>query len=111
MIVPKSPNLACMDAAELGSVFLPNRASGFREVQLDADAIGIVEEELRIAGARHDALAEFDALRLQAPAHALDIGRCEGNVVKPTGILVLFLGAAHHDALARLTRAQQMHRG
>ena len=41
-----SPNLACTDAAELGSVFLPNRASAFREVQFDADAIGIVTENL-----------------------------------------------------------------
>src|SRR5947207_11211220 len=96
---------------------LPNWArpagagSGLRKVQFDADAIGIVEEELRIAGARHDAFAEFDALRLQTLAHALDIGRRKGDVVKPTGILVLFLGAAHHDALARLARAHQMHRG
>ena len=77
----------------------------------DADAIGIIEEELRIASARHDALAEFDALRLQTLAHALDIGRRKGDVVKPTGILVLPLGAANHDALARLARAHQMNRG
>ena len=29
------------------------------EIQLHADAIGIVEKELRVAGARDDALAEF----------------------------------------------------
>src|SRR5882757_5755709 len=111
MTAPKSPNLACTDAAELGSVFPPNRASAFREVQFDADAIGIVEEELRIAGARHDALPEFDAFRLQTLAYALDVGRCEGDVIKPTGILVLLLGAPHHDTLARLARAHQVHRG
>src|SRR5436190_5843909 len=110
MAVPKSPSSACMDAAELGSVLPPNRASAFREVQFDADAIGIVEEELRIAGAWHDALAEFDAFRLQTLAHVVDIGRRKGDVVKPTGILVLLLGAAHHDALARFPRTHQVYR-
>jgi hypothetical protein len=32
-------------------------------------------------------------------------------VVKPAGIFVLLFGAPHHDALARLARAHQMHRG
>src|ERR1019366_3091942 len=51
------------------------------EIELDADAVGIMEEELRIAGARHDAFAEFHAAGLQAFAHALDIGGGEGDVV------------------------------
>jgi hypothetical protein len=53
-------------SARIGSDFAARwrlRFSG--KVQFDADAIRIVEEELRIAGARHDALAEFDAFRLQ----------------------------------------------
>src|SRR6476660_7695109 len=100
-----------MDAAELSSISPRDEASAFRKVQLHADAVGIVEKKLRIAGARHDALAELDVFRLQTLAHALDIRRCKGNVVKPAGILVLLLGAAHHDALARLARAHQMHRG
>jgi hypothetical protein len=40
-----------------------------REIQLHADAVGIVEKELRIAGARHDTLAEFHVSGLQALAH------------------------------------------
>lgn len=39
-------------------------ASCFREVQLHADAIGIVKKELCIAGAWHDAFAELDVLVL-----------------------------------------------
>jgi hypothetical protein len=31
-----------------------------RKIQFDADAVGIVEEYLGVARARHDALAEFD---------------------------------------------------
>src|SRR5215203_3572001 len=49
----------------------------FRKIQLHADAVWIVEEELRIARARHDALAEFHAMRLQTLAHGVDIGRGE----------------------------------
>src|ERR1700682_1869069 len=51
------------------------KALRLREIQLHADAVGIVEEELRIAGARYDALAEFHIAGLQALAHAVDVGR------------------------------------
>src|SRR5258708_31555943 len=85
--------------------------SSLGEIQLHADAIGIVKEELRIAGARYDALAEFYVSGLQALAYALDVTRCKGNVVEPAGVLVLLLGAAHHDAVARLACAHQMHGG
>src|SRR4029453_2421923 len=92
-------NSARTDLAEFGSdPAAGSGASGFRKVQFNADAIGIVEKELRVAGARHDALAEFDAFRLQMLAHAVHIGRRKGDVVKPTGILVLPLSAAHHNA-------------
>jgi hypothetical protein len=74
-------NSASIVLAELMSGRGERVASGFRKIQLHADAIGIVQEELRIAGARHDALAEFNASCLQAFAHALDIGRGEGDVV------------------------------
>jgi hypothetical protein len=43
------------------------RASGllcFGEIQFHADAVGVVEEELCVAGARHDAFAEFHVLGL-----------------------------------------------
>src|SRR4051794_25722483 len=85
------------------------KTSRFGEIQFHADAIGIVEKELRIAGPRYDALAEFDALRLQALAHTVDVGGCESDVIEPSGVLVFLLGAAHHDALARLARPHQMH--
>src|SRR5437870_3072028 len=77
----------------------------FREIQLHADAVGIVEKELGVAGARHDAFAEFYFVFLQALAHAVGIGGGKGDVVEPAGVLVFLLGAAHHDALARLARA------
>src|ERR1700682_3593677 len=60
------------------------------EVQLHTDPVGIVKEELRVAGARHDALAEFHVPGLQAPAHTVDIGRGKGDVVEAAGVLVLF---------------------
>src|SRR5271155_5303753 len=60
--------------------------SGLGEIQLHADAIGIVEEELGVAGARHDAFAEFDILRLQPLAHTVDIGGGKGNVVEAAGV-------------------------
>src|ERR1700741_1192753 len=81
-----------------------------REVQFHADAVRIVEKKLRVAGTRHDALAELYAFCLQALAHAVDIGCGKGDVVEPPGILVILLGAAHYDALARLARPHQMHR-
>src|SRR6266550_640405 len=84
-------------------------ALAFGEIQLHADPVGIVEEELRIAGARHDALAEFHVPGLQALAHAFDVGGGKGDVVEPSGILVFLLGAADHDAFARFARAHQMH--
>src|SRR6478672_9764641 len=87
------------------------RPSRLREIQLHPDAIGIVEKELGVAGARHDALAEFYVLGLQALAHALDVACRKSDVVEPAGILVFFLGATHHDALARLARAHQVHGG
>src|SRR6478735_10330407 len=82
-----------------------------REIQLHADAVGVVEEELRISRARHDALAEFDVARLQALAHRLDIARRKGDVIEPPGVLVLLLGVAHDDPFARLARAHQVHGG
>src|SRR2546429_8828592 len=60
--------------------------SGLREIQFHADAVGIVEKELRVAGARHDALAEFHVPRLQPLAHALDIAGGEGDVIEPPGV-------------------------
>src|SRR5438045_1458878 len=62
--------------------------SGLREIQFHTDAIGIIEEELRISGARNDALAEFDVPRLQALAHALDVAGGKGNVIEPSGVLI-----------------------
>src|SRR5262249_35568923 len=88
----------------------PN-ASGFREVQLDADAIRIIKEELRVPGAWHDAFAELDVLLRQPLAHALDVGRGKGDMVETTSVVEFLLGAAHHDALTRLTGAHQMHGG
>src|ERR1035437_9715925 len=79
--------------------------SSLGEIQLHADTVGIVEKELRIAGARHDALAEFHVFGLQALAHAFYIGRRKGDMVEAAGVLVFLLGAAHHDALARFARA------
>src|ERR1700731_1581057 len=52
------------------------------KIQLHADAVGIVHEKLRIAGTRHDALAEFYAFGLQAPAHAVDIARGKRDMVE-----------------------------
>src|SRR6202030_2351453 len=86
-------------------------ASRLRKIQLHADAVGIVEEELGVAGARHDALAEFHAFGLQALAHAVDVAGGKGDMVEAAGVLVFLRGAAHHDALARLARAHQMHGG
>ena len=48
------------------------KRSRLREIKFHADAIGVVEKELRIAGARHDAFAEFDVPGLQALADAID---------------------------------------
>ncbi len=66
---------------------------------------------MRIAAARHDALAELHVVGLQALAHAVDIARGKSDVVEPAGIVVFFLGTTHHDALARLARAHQVHGG
>src|SRR5262245_48035791 len=102
-------NPAAEEAAGLNSIWLRSEPLGLREVQLHADAIRIVEKKLRVAGARHDALAEFDALGLQALAHAVDVGGGKGDVVEPAGIFVLFLGAAHDDSLTWLARAHQVY--
>src|SRR3977135_1912219 len=75
------------------------------EIQLDADAVGIIEEKLRIAGARHDTFAEFHVVGLQAFAHTFDVGRGKGDMVEAAGVFVLLFGAAHHDAIARLACA------
>src|SRR5260370_27529254 len=80
-----------------------------RETQFHADAVGIVEEELRIAGARHNALAEFDVLGPEPVAHALSIGSGKGNMVEAAGVLVFLLGATHHDAFAGFARTHQVH--
>src|ERR1700674_2010159 len=81
------------------------------EIQLHADAVGIIEEKLRIAGARHDALAESHVPGLQALAHTFDIGRGKGDMVEAAGVFIFLLGAAHHDAFARLACAHQVHGG
>jgi len=80
-----------------------------REIQLHADAVGIVEEDLGGAGARHDLLAELHFLGLQAVAHARQVRGRESDVVKAAGVVVLLLRAAHRDAFARRARAQQVH--
>src|SRR6478672_13433493 len=85
--------------------------SRFREIQLHPDAIGIVEKELGVAGARHNALAEFHVVGLQTLAHALDVACRKSDVVESAGVVVLFLGATYHDALARLARAHQVNGG
>src|SRR5450631_601446 len=77
---------------------------GLREIQLHANTVGIVEEELRIAGARHNALAEFHVPGLQPVAHALNIAGGKGNMVEAAGVLVFLLGATHHDAFAGFAR-------
>src|SRR3981081_4440647 len=81
------------------------------EIQLQGDASGIVEEELRIAGARYDALAEFHVAGLQALAHAVDVGCGKSDMVEAAGICVFLPGAAHDKAFARFACAQQMHGG
>src|SRR5947209_19979684 len=65
-----------------GSPAIERRALGLREVQLHADTVRVIQEELRVAGARHDALAEFYASLLQALAHAVDVGGGKGDVVE-----------------------------
>src|SRR5690348_16633294 len=60
-----------------------------REVQLDADAVGIVEEDLLAAGARDHLLAELHLLGLELAAHAGDVGCGEGDVVEAAGVLEL----------------------
>ena len=64
---------------------------------------------MRVAGARHDAFAEFDVPGLQTPTHAFDIGGGEGDVVEAAGVFVFLVDAAHHYPFARLARAHQMH--
>src|ERR1700757_3206452 len=96
--------------AGLSHSFRSFTASRFWKVQLHADAVGVVEEELSVAGARHNLLAELDAVRLQPLAHGLDVGGGEGDMIEAAGVLEFLLGAADHDALARLARAHQMHR-
>src|SRR5882724_8346885 len=84
---------------------------GLGEIQLHADSVGIVEEKLRIAGARHDALAKFDVAGLQTFAHTLHVGCGKGDMIKAPGVFVFLLGAAHDNSFARLARAHQMHGG
>src|SRR5438132_10846535 len=86
-------------------------SSGFGEIQFHPDAIGIVEEDLGVAGARHDLLAEVDVFRRETLAHAVDVSRSEGDVVEAAGILVFLRGAPHHDAVARFAGAHQMYGG
>src|ERR1700744_2816522 len=56
-------------ADELRSKFL----SGLGEIQFDADAVGIVEENLGVAGARHDLLPERHFPFAEQLAHTLDV--------------------------------------
>src|SRR5436190_15590646 len=83
----------------------------FGKIQLHADAIRIVEEDLRISSTRHNALTEFHVLRLKALANAFDISRRKGDMIEASGIVVFFLRATHHDAFAGLARAHQVYRG
>src|SRR5215470_5158354 len=82
---------------------------GRREVQLDADAVGIVEEDLLAAGARDHLLAELHLLGLELLAHAADVGSGKGDVVEAAGVLELLLVAAHDNAFARLAGPEQVH--
>src|SRR5471032_3188714 len=89
----------------------PNGGSGAGEIQLHTDAVGIVEEDLGIASARHDAFAEFHIPGLQPLAYTLNIRRGKGDMIEAAGVVELFLGAAHDDALAGLAGAHQVHSG
>ena len=61
--------------------------------------------------ARQHAFLVFDVQLLQLCLHLLQPGAGEGDMVEAAGVLELLLGAAHHDALARLALAQQVHGG
>ncbi len=50
----------------------------------------------------------FDCRRLRTPDQ---VAGGEGDMVEAAGVVELLLGAAHHDALARLALAQQVHGG
>src|SRR5215217_1884736 len=81
------------------------------KVQLHAHTVRIVKKDLRITGARHDALAELHVSGLQAFANAFDIGRGKGDMVQTPGVLIFLLCPAHHDAFARLACAHEVYRG
>src|SRR3954451_5965380 len=95
----------------LNSTDMITAASRRPGVLRDAPAAWVTEEDLLAAGARHDLLAELDLLGLEPLAHARNVAGGKGDVVEAAGVLELLLGAAHHDAVARLARAQQMHGG
>ena len=64
------------------------------EIQPHTDAVGIVEEDLGIARAWHDAFAEFHIPGLQPLAYTLNIRRGKGDMVEAAGVVELFLSAA-----------------
>src|SRR3954471_14221823 len=81
------------------------------KIQLHADAVGIIEKKLRVAGTGHDALAELHLPGLQTLADTFDVAGGEGDMVEPAGVFILLLGSAHHDAFPRLARPHQVHGG
>jgi hypothetical protein len=97
------PNCALIQAA------LNHSVVERREIQLHADVVGIVEDDLRLTTARHDLLAELHIPGLQALPNTVDVGCGKGDMVQAAGVVELLLGAAHHDALARLALPHQMH--
>src|SRR5262249_35116602 len=60
-------------------------------VQLDHNAVGVIDEDLPEVAARHLAGVEFHALGLQALLHAVKTGRGEGDVMDNAGIRLLCL--------------------
>jgi hypothetical protein len=56
-----------------------------REIQLHADVVGIVEEDLRLTTARHDLLAELHIPGLQSLPNTVEIGCGKGDMVQAAG--------------------------
>src|SRR3954451_8679367 len=85
----KSPNSNIFGQRKAGRKVDRSMPDGLclREIQFHADAVRVVEKELRVAGARHDAFTEFYVPGLQALAHAIDVGGGKGDVVEPSGVL------------------------
>ena len=74
-------------------------------IQLDHDAVGVIDEDLPEVAARHLSGVEVHAFRLQALFHAVKAGRGKGDVVDNAGIrLLCLIGLRNvdevHDGLA-----------